>query len=205
MNSFARAVAPLTVGAGLEEIILLARLRSRPGAEPREVALRLRQPAGGRDRRDGDRAPDRAACARSTSTPRRSGARRRAAPSTRSRSSRCCRARVAPSSSTTWTAGRLVPGRPAAGQQRAGDRGRCRVDADRFATLRAWCGSPCSVTPPRRWVGRRAGVLAGDRGARPGRGAWASRSSGSRCRLARRSRWAAAPRTWTGWPGRCAG
>ena len=32
-----------------------------------------------------------------------------------------------------------------------------------------------------------------------------ARSSGSRCPRAPRSPWTAAPRTWTGWPGRCAG
>jgi acetyl-CoA carboxylase carboxyltransferase component len=39
LSGFARATAPLTAGAGLEEILMLARLRDRPGAEPREVAL----------------------------------------------------------------------------------------------------------------------------------------------------------------------
>jgi acetyl-CoA carboxylase carboxyltransferase component len=35
----ARALAPLTAGAGLEEIMMLARLRDQPASEPREVAL----------------------------------------------------------------------------------------------------------------------------------------------------------------------
>jgi acetyl-CoA carboxylase carboxyltransferase component len=36
-----RTTAPLTVGAGLEEIMLLARLQEQPGTEPRDVALRF--------------------------------------------------------------------------------------------------------------------------------------------------------------------
>jgi acetyl/propionyl-CoA carboxylase alpha subunit/acetyl-CoA carboxylase carboxyltransferase component len=39
LGSFARAAAPLTAGAGLEEIMLLGRLASRPDEQPRDVAL----------------------------------------------------------------------------------------------------------------------------------------------------------------------
>ncbi len=39
--SFVRTTAPLTVGAGLDEIVLLSRLQDVPGAEPRDVALRF--------------------------------------------------------------------------------------------------------------------------------------------------------------------
>jgi len=39
LRGFARATAPLTVGAGLEEVMLLGRLRSEPDQEPRDVAL----------------------------------------------------------------------------------------------------------------------------------------------------------------------
>jgi acetyl/propionyl-CoA carboxylase alpha subunit/acetyl-CoA carboxylase carboxyltransferase component len=39
LSAFARTIAPLTAGAGLEEIMVLARLRDEEGAEPREVAL----------------------------------------------------------------------------------------------------------------------------------------------------------------------
>jgi acetyl-CoA carboxylase carboxyltransferase component len=45
MAVFARALAPLTVGAGLDEIVLLARLQEG-GAEPREVALRFSHSPG---------------------------------------------------------------------------------------------------------------------------------------------------------------
>ncbi|MCZ2811791.1 ATP-grasp domain-containing protein [Modestobacter sp. VKM Ac-2979] len=41
LASLARASAPLTAGAGLEEIILLARLQEEGSATPREVALRF--------------------------------------------------------------------------------------------------------------------------------------------------------------------
>jgi acetyl-CoA carboxylase carboxyltransferase component len=39
LSGFAQASAPMTVGAGLEEITLLVRHRSQPDAEPREVAV----------------------------------------------------------------------------------------------------------------------------------------------------------------------
>jgi len=39
LATFARAAAPLTVGAGLEEVMILGRLREGPDAEPRDVAL----------------------------------------------------------------------------------------------------------------------------------------------------------------------
>ena len=45
MQVFARALAPLTVGAGLDEIVLLARLQEGEG-EPREVALRFSHSPG---------------------------------------------------------------------------------------------------------------------------------------------------------------
>jgi acetyl/propionyl-CoA carboxylase alpha subunit/acetyl-CoA carboxylase carboxyltransferase component len=41
LAGLARATAPMTAGAGLEEIMLLGRLRDRPGQEPREVAVRF--------------------------------------------------------------------------------------------------------------------------------------------------------------------
>ncbi len=39
LSDVARATAPMTVGAGLEEIMMLARLQDQPGAAPRDVAL----------------------------------------------------------------------------------------------------------------------------------------------------------------------
>ncbi len=39
LGEFARATAPLTVGAGLEEIMLLGRMQTEPDQEPRDVAL----------------------------------------------------------------------------------------------------------------------------------------------------------------------
>ncbi|MGV8874562.1 MAG: carboxyl transferase domain-containing protein [Rhodococcus sp. (in: high G+C Gram-positive bacteria)] len=44
--TIARHIAPLTIGAGLEEITLIARLAETPGAKPREVALRLSYRSG---------------------------------------------------------------------------------------------------------------------------------------------------------------
>jgi len=39
LSGLARATAPMTVGAGLEEIMLLVRHRDQPGEEPKEVAM----------------------------------------------------------------------------------------------------------------------------------------------------------------------
>ena len=47
LAGFARNSAPLSVGAGLEEITVLAKVRERAGQEPREVALRFSSKAGG--------------------------------------------------------------------------------------------------------------------------------------------------------------
>jgi hypothetical protein len=48
LASFAKTSAPLTTGAGLDEIVLLARLQEEPDVEPREVALRFaHQPGAG--------------------------------------------------------------------------------------------------------------------------------------------------------------
>ena len=41
LSTFARTSAPLTVGAGLEEIMLMSRVLEEPGGEPRGVALRF--------------------------------------------------------------------------------------------------------------------------------------------------------------------
>ena len=41
LASFTRTSAPLTTGAGLEEILLLSRVQDEPGGEPRGVALRF--------------------------------------------------------------------------------------------------------------------------------------------------------------------
>ena len=39
--SFVRTAAPMTVGAGLEEIVLLSRIQEQPGETPRDVAVRF--------------------------------------------------------------------------------------------------------------------------------------------------------------------
>ncbi len=53
-------VAPLTVGAGLDEIVILGRLQEEPGVQPRDVALRFSNTPGHRRRTTGDRPADRA-------------------------------------------------------------------------------------------------------------------------------------------------
>jgi acetyl/propionyl-CoA carboxylase alpha subunit/acetyl-CoA carboxylase carboxyltransferase component len=46
LATLARSVAPLTVGAGVDQIVLLGRLQVEPGAEPRDVALRFSNQPG---------------------------------------------------------------------------------------------------------------------------------------------------------------
>ena len=46
LATLAKTVAPLTVGAGLDEIVLLGRLQEEPGVEPRDVALRFSNSPG---------------------------------------------------------------------------------------------------------------------------------------------------------------
>jgi acetyl/propionyl-CoA carboxylase alpha subunit/acetyl-CoA carboxylase carboxyltransferase component len=48
LATLARSVAPLTVGAGVDQIVLLGRMQVEPGVEPRDVALRFfNQPGTG--------------------------------------------------------------------------------------------------------------------------------------------------------------
>ncbi|TFV79236.1 ATP-grasp domain-containing protein [Blastococcus sp. CT_GayMR19] len=46
LATFARAIAPLTIGAGLDEIVILGRLQVEPGVAPRDVALRFSNTPG---------------------------------------------------------------------------------------------------------------------------------------------------------------
>jgi acetyl/propionyl-CoA carboxylase alpha subunit/acetyl-CoA carboxylase carboxyltransferase component len=46
LATLAQSIAPLTVGAGLEQIVLLGRLQEEPGVEPRDVALRFSNSPG---------------------------------------------------------------------------------------------------------------------------------------------------------------
>jgi acetyl/propionyl-CoA carboxylase alpha subunit/acetyl-CoA carboxylase carboxyltransferase component len=46
LATLARTIAPLTVGAGLDEIVLLGRLQEEPGVAPRDVALRFSNTPG---------------------------------------------------------------------------------------------------------------------------------------------------------------
>ena len=181
---------------------------ARRGADRRCRAAVL-LPAGlRRRRRSVSGAADRARCARSTTTP------QKVLRLARARHGLPVRARAAARPATGGTfvehdlddTARLVPVDRPPGRQQGRHRRRAssRTPTARYPegmTRVALLGDPTQAL----------GTLAepecapGDRGARPRRGAAACRSSGSRCRPARRSRWTAAPRTWTGWPGRCAG
>ncbi|MET0765642.1 MAG: biotin carboxylase N-terminal domain-containing protein, partial [Blastococcus sp.] len=46
LATLARSIAPLTVGAGLDEIVILGRLQEEPGVAPRDVALRFSNTPG---------------------------------------------------------------------------------------------------------------------------------------------------------------
>jgi acetyl-CoA carboxylase carboxyltransferase component len=46
LATLARSIAPLTVGAGVDEIVLLGRLQEEPGVAPRDVALRFSNSPG---------------------------------------------------------------------------------------------------------------------------------------------------------------
>jgi acetyl-CoA carboxylase carboxyltransferase component len=46
LTTLAKAIAPLTIGAGLDEIVILGRLQMEPGGEPRDVALRFSNTPG---------------------------------------------------------------------------------------------------------------------------------------------------------------
>ena len=46
LATLARAIAPLTVGAGVDEIVILGRLQEEPGVAPRDVALRFSNSPG---------------------------------------------------------------------------------------------------------------------------------------------------------------
>ncbi len=46
LATLARSIAPLTIGAGLDEIVILGRLQVEPGVEPRDVALRFSNTPG---------------------------------------------------------------------------------------------------------------------------------------------------------------
>ena len=100
--------------------------------------------------------------------------------------------------------GRLVAGRSPAGDQPGGDRRRRCPQLHRAPPGGHGAGDAARRSHARARLAGRAGVPADHRRARPRRGARRARSSGSRSPPARRSRWTAAPRTWTG-SRRCCG
>ena len=174
------------------------------------------RPAGRRRRRRGRRPADAAAAAarRGRAADRRGAPARPAAPG-RDRQAAGARAtattaraasRPASSSSTTsTTAARLVPvDRPPAHNPAGVVVGLIRNFTERHPEGMLRVIAARRPDAGARLAGR-ARVPADHRGARPGRGAAACRSSGSRCRPGRRSPWTAAPRTWTGSPPCCGG
>jgi hypothetical protein len=99
LTGFARNSAPLSVGAGLEEITVLARLRERPGQEPRPVALRFANAPGRGVAVSVTEQPTEPIAPRDDYTQK--VQRSAAAPSTPTRSSRCSPGTAAASWSTT--------------------------------------------------------------------------------------------------------
>ena len=175
-------VAPLTVGAGLDQIMLLARLQGSRASEPRDVALRFSNRPGHRRAAAGDRPADRADARRWTTTPRRCSARGPAARSTRTSWRRCWPGRAA-----SFVEHDLDERRPAGAGRPAGraehGRHRRRPGDHADGALPGGHDPGGAVRRPDQGAGhrRRAGV-------RPGRSprstsprSAASRSSGSRC------------------------
>ena len=202
-----RSTAPLTAGAGLEEITVLARLQERAGRRRREeVALRFSYRPGAGVRSSVTEPPTEPLPPLDAYTQKvqrlarpRHGLPVRAVPLLTGAERHLRRARPRRRRAVS------VPVERPPGQNKAGIVvGLVTTPTDRYPegmTRVALFGDPTkalgTVAEPEC-----ARVIAG---ARPGRGAAASRSSGSRCPPAPRSRWTAAPRTWTGSPGRCAG
>ena len=149
MAVFARALAPLTVGAGLDEIVLLARLQEGEG-EPREVALRFSHSPGAGVGHDGHRAADRADAAARRLHPEGPALAGRAARSTRTSWRRCSPVRAAASSSTTSTS-RAASSPSTARRAATAPASSWGWSARRpSATPRASPAWRCSATRPRR-------------------------------------------------------
>ena len=206
LTALKRAVAPLTVGRRASRRSSRRAGSPRPGGRRRRGVGAVLLPAGLGRHRARRRAADRAGCARSTTTRRRCCGRAGAARSTRTSWSDCSPAagRRSSSSTTSTTPGALVPvDRPPGGNKAGLVVGR-RPDAHR--ALPGGHAARRAARRPDQGAGRagRARVPRDRRRPRPGRASSACRSSGSRSRPAPGSRWTAAPRTWTGWPGRCA-
>jgi biotin carboxyl carrier protein len=202
LSSFARATAPLTAGAGLEEIMMLARLRAEPGAEPTEVALLFSyQPGAGVGVTVTEPPTEPLAPLDAyTQKVRRSRARGNVYPY-----------EIVPlltGPDGTFTEHDLddragwcrSPARPGATRQASSPAWSRRPPT---RTLTGWCGSPCSVTRPRPWARwpSRSARWSSQPWTSPS--SWRSRSSGSPSPREQRSRWTAARRTWTGSPRRC--
>ena len=171
LATLARAIAPLTVGAGVDQIVILGRLQVEPGAEPRDVALRFsNQPGTGVGLRVTDRPTEPMRPLDDyTQKVLRSRARGLAypyelAPLVAGRGGTLRRARP----------GRRRPagaGGPPAGQQQGGHRRRSGDDAD--AALPRGHDPGGAVRRPDEGArhGRRTRVRAAGRRAGPGRGA----------------------------------
>ena len=177
LSGFARATAPMTVGAGLEEIMMLVRHRAQPDAEPREVAVIFSYRPGAGVGVTVTEPPTEplAPLDEYTQKVRRSRARGTVYPY-----------EIVPmltGAGGTFTehdldeAGRLVPvDRPRGATRRGSSPVWCR--RLRPATPRAWCVSLSSVIRPSRWVRLPS---------RSARGSWRPSTSPRRWRC--RSEW----------------
>ena len=150
LSDVARATAPMTVGAGLEEIMMLARLQDQPGAAPRNVALLFSYRPGAGVGVTVTEPPTEplAPLDEYTQKVRRSRARGTVYPY---EIVPLLTGATAPSQSTTWT--RPVASFRSTARPAATGRGSLPVWSRHppTDTLRAWCGSHSSVIRPRRW------------------------------------------------------
>ena len=187
--SFALNVAPLTVGAGLDQIMLLARMQEA-GGQPRDVAIRFSyRPGTGVQLQVTDRPTEPLApLDEYTQKVLRSRARGAVYPyelapmlaGPRRHVRRIRPRRVGPAGA----GGPAVRAEHGRDRRRRGDHGR-RARYPEGMTRVAMFGDPTKALG----TVAEAGVRAGGRGARSRRGAAACRSSGSRCPPAPPSRW----------------
>ena len=180
LSGFARATAPMTVGAGLEEIMMRVRHRTRPDAEPKEVALifSYRPGAGVGVTVTEPSTEPLAPLDEYTQKVRRSRARGTVYPY---EIVPMLTGAGAASPSTTWM--RPVGSCRSTGLGGATRRGSSPVWCRRLppATPRAWCGSPSSVIRPSRWVRLPSRSARGSSPPSTSPRRWRCRSSGSPC------------------------
>ena len=200
LTALQRTIAPLTAGAGIEEVLAQGRIAG-PDGVPHPVAVRFSyQPGRASSPRSID-AADRAAPAARRLRP--EGA---AGPPPRHGLPLRARPGMLAGAGGTFVehdldddrrAGARSTGRP--GRNKAGHRRRRGHHADRPAPRGHHPGGAAAATRPRRWARSPSPSAPGSSRRSTSPSGCGCRWSGSRSRPAPGSRWTPAPRTWTGW------